>query len=215
MPILILDTVCSAGSIEAVTGMAMNNTCRPACWLRRASGTCALAKPLLADADPAEWITKTRCAALWPTVMGTNGPAMVPIQYWRLELDHDGRPWRLARHRRRSGCGSPPRLTCRTNSPLLPLSWIDTMWSQPPGLAAAPRVIMAPAGSCGLWVATLTMPGNDGSLDGTFSYTVRRADGYCWAVISTGAPSFLHARLLQRGQRSQQCDQLDCKLAQL
>jgi hypothetical protein len=168
--------------IEAVTGMTyehyiQNNVLAPAgIWDMH------IAKSLLSDADPAEVDYDDPLRRLVPTVMGTNGPSMVPIQYggWNIAtMDSHGGWLATAADLVRFSSS----FDIQTNSPLLPLQWIDTMWSQPPEISGTPAYYYG----AGWWVRPL---GGDtfnawhnGSLDGTFSYTVRRADGYCWAVL--------------------------------
>lgn len=168
--------------IETVTGMTYEqyitgNVIAPAgIWDMR------LGKPLLADADPAEVDYDDPLRRVVTTVMGTNGPPMVPIQYggWNLStMDAHGGWLATAADLVRFSSS----FDVQTNSPLLSSQMIDTMWSQPPGLTGNPATYYGAGwavrplggGTYNAW--------HDGSLDGTFSYTVRRADGYCWAVI--------------------------------
>jgi len=71
----------------------------------------------------------------------------------------------------------------QTNSPLLPSQMIDAMWSQPPPLTGNPATYYA----CGWAVRPLGGGAYDtwqaGFGPGDYSYVVRRADGFCWAVI--------------------------------
>jgi CubicO group peptidase (beta-lactamase class C family) len=141
-----------------------------------------LGKPLLADADPAEVDYDDPLRRVVPSVMGPSSPAMVPIQYggWNLSsMDSHGGWLATAADLVRFSSS----FDVQTNSPLLSSQMIDTMWSQPPELpggqssyyGAGWLVRPLGGGTYNAW--------HDGSLDGTFSYTVRRADGYCWAVI--------------------------------
>jgi CubicO group peptidase (beta-lactamase class C family) len=169
--------------IEAVTGMTYEqfiqaNVLAPAgIWDMR------LGKSLQADADPAEVDYEDPLRRIVPTVMGTNGPGMVPIQYggWNIAtMDSHGGWLATAADLVRFSSS----FDVQTSSPLLPLQWIDTMWSQPPEITGPPPSYYYGAG----WLVR-PLGGDtynawhDGSLVGTFSYTVRRADGYCWAVI--------------------------------
>jgi hypothetical protein len=168
--------------IEALTGLTyeqymQTNVLHPAgIWDMR------LGKSLLADADPAEVDYEDPPRRIVPTVMGTNGPAMVPIQYGGFNLStmdsHGGWLATAADLVRFSSS-----FDIQTNSPLLPLQWIDTMWSQPPELTNSPAYYYGAGwwvrpkggGSYNAW--------HDGELDGAFSYTVRLANGFCWAAI--------------------------------
>lgn len=168
--------------IEAVTGMTYEqfiqaNVLAPAgIWdMHRANS-------LLTNADPAEVDYVDPLRRVVPTVMGTNGPAMVPIQYggWNIAtMDSHGGWLATAADLVRFSSS----FDIQTNSPLIPLQWIDTMWSQPP------EILGLPASYYGAGWLVRPLGGDtynawhDGALDGTWSYTVRRADGYCWAVI--------------------------------
>jgi CubicO group peptidase (beta-lactamase class C family) len=169
--------------IETVTGMSYEqfiqaNVLAPAgIWDMR------LGKSLLADADPAEVDYEDSLRRIVPTVMGANSPAMVPIQYggWNIAtMDSHGGWLATAADLVRFSSS----FDIQTNSPLLPLQWIDTMWSQPPEITGPPPSYYYGAG----WLVR-PLGGDtynawhDGDLDGTFSYTVRRADEFCWAVI--------------------------------
>jgi len=113
--------------------------------------------------------------------MGTNGPAMVPLQYGGVNmssLDSVGAWLATAADLVRFSSSF-----AQTNSPLLPADLIATMWSQPQELPGSPAIYYG----AGWWVRPLGggvyNAWHNGSNDGTFAYTVRRADGYCWAVI--------------------------------
>ena len=168
--------------IERLSGLGyeefiQQNVLRPAgIWDMRPG------KPLLADADPAEVNYEDPLRRLVPTVMGTSGSSLVPVQYggWNLSsMDSHGGWLATAADLVRFSSA----FDNQTNSPLLPAQWIDTMWSQPPGLTGTPATyygagwLVRPLGgdTFNAW--------HDGSLDGTFSYTVRLANGICWAVI--------------------------------
>ena len=168
--------------IEAVTGMSYEqfikaNVLAPAgIWDMR------LGKSLLADADPAEVNYEDPVRRIVPTVMGTNGPALVPIQYGGFNvstLDADGTWLATAADLVRFASS----FDVRTNSPLLPSELIGAMWSQPPELAGSPATYYGAGwyvrpfgdGTLNAW--------HDGSADGTRAFTVRLANGFCWAVI--------------------------------
>jgi CubicO group peptidase (beta-lactamase class C family) len=174
---------CLLGRImEILTGMTYEqymqaNVLAPAgIWDMR------LGKSLLTNADPAEVDYDDPLRRLVPTVMGTNGPSVVPIQYggWNFDImdSHGGWLATASDLVRFSSC-----FDAQTNSPLLSSQWIDTMWSQPPEIPGSPSTyygagwLVRPLGG-GTYNAW-----HDGSLDGTFSYTVRLANGICWAVI--------------------------------
>ena len=71
----------------------------------------------------------------------------------------------------------------QTNSPLLPSQLMDAMWFQPPEVPGSPATYYG-AGWAVRPLGGDTYNGwHDGSNDGTWAWTVRRADGYCWAVI--------------------------------
>ena len=168
--------------IEAVTGVSYEqfiqaNVLAPAgIWDMR------VGKSLLADADPAEVDYEDPLRRIVPTVMGTNSPAMVPIQYggWNIAtMDSHGGWLATAADLVRFSSS----FDVQTNSPLLPLEWIDTMWSQPPELSGAPAYYYGAGWLVRPLGADTYNAWHDGALDGAFSYTVRRADGYCWAVI--------------------------------
>jgi CubicO group peptidase (beta-lactamase class C family) len=141
-----------------------------------------LGKPLLADADPAEVDYQDPLRRIVPTVMGSNSPPTVPIQYggWNLSsMDSHGGWLATAADLVRFSSS----FDVQTNSPLLTSNSISLMWSQPPELSGTPATyygagwLVRPLGG-GTYNAW-----HDGDLDGTFSYTVRLADGICWAVI--------------------------------
>src|SRR5262249_47252484 len=71
----------------------------------------------------------------------------------------------------------------QTNSPLLPLQWIDTMWSQPPEISGAPATYYGAGWAVRPLGGDTYNAWHDGALDGTWSYTVRLANGFCWAAI--------------------------------
>ncbi len=174
---------CLLGRImEAVTGMSYEpymqaNVLGPAgIWDMR------LGKSLLTNADPAEVDYDDPLRRLVPTVMGTNGPAMVPVPYggWDIEtMDAHGGWLATAADLVRFSSS----FDIQTNSPLLPLQWIDTMWSQPAELSGSPASYYGAGWSVRPLGGDTYNAWHDGSLDGTFSYTVRLADGICWAVI--------------------------------
>jgi CubicO group peptidase (beta-lactamase class C family) len=168
--------------IEMLSGLTyeqymQSNVLRPAgIWDMK------LGKSLLTDADSAEVNYDDPLRRLVPTVMGTNSPAMVPIPYggWNIAtMDSHGGWLATAADLVRFSSS----FDIQTNSPLLPAQWIDTMWSQPPEQPGSPASyygagwLVRPLGGdkSNAW--------HDGSLDGTFSYTVRLANGFCWAAI--------------------------------
>jgi len=168
--------------IERVTGMTYeqyikDNVLAPAgIWDMR------LGKPLLADADPAEVDYDDPIRRIVPTVMSTNGPAMVPIQYggWNLSsMDSHGGWLATAADLARFASS----FDAQTNSPLLPSELIDAMWSQPPELTGSPAYYYGAGWEVRPQVGGTYNAWHDGALDGTFSYIVRLADGYCWAMI--------------------------------
>jgi len=168
--------------IETLTGIPYHQYIKDNVLAPAGTWDMRLGKPLLADADPAEVDYDDPVRRIVATVMGTNGPAMVPIQYGGFNLStmdsHGGWLATAADLVRFSSS-----FDVQTNSPLLPSALIDTMWSQPPELAgpatyyygAGWQVRPLGGGSYNAW--------HDGDLDGTFSYTVRLANGFCWAVI--------------------------------
>jgi hypothetical protein len=163
----------------------MNNTSRLMCWPPTGIWDMRLGKPLLADADPAEVDYDDPLRRIVPAVMGTNGPAMVPIQYggWNLSTMDSHGAWlaTAADLVRFSSSFDVP-----TNSPLLPSQMIDTMWSQPPGLTGKPATYYGAGWNVRPLGGGRYNAWHDGDFDGTFSYAVRRADGFCWAVIFNG-----------------------------
>ncbi len=168
--------------IETVTGMTYEQYIKANVLAPAGIWDMHLGKTLLADADPAEVDYTDPLRRIVATVMGTNGSSMVPIQYggWNLSTMDSHGAWLAT-------AADLVRLSSsfdvQSNSPLLPSPSIDAMWSQPPELAGSPATYygagweVRPLGS-GTYNAW-----HDGDLDGTFSYTVRRADGFCWAVI--------------------------------
>jgi hypothetical protein len=114
--------------------------------------------------------------------MGTNSPPLVPYPYGGFNVStmdsHGGWLATAADLVRLSSS-----FDVQTNSPLLPSDLIDAMWSQPLELTNSPPTYYG----AGWWVRPLGggtyNAWHNGSLAGTFSYTVRRADGYCWAAI--------------------------------
>jgi CubicO group peptidase (beta-lactamase class C family) len=168
--------------IEALTGLTyeqymQTNVLHPAgIWDMR------LGKSLLADADPAEVDYDDSFRRIVPTVMGTNGPSMVPIQYGGFNLStmdsHGGWLATAADLVRFSSS-----FDIQTNSPLLPLQWIDTMWSQPPEISGAPAYYYAAGWNVRPLGGDTYNAWHPGNLDGTFSYTVRLANGFCWAAL--------------------------------
>jgi CubicO group peptidase (beta-lactamase class C family) len=168
--------------IETVTGMSYEqfvkaNVLAPAgIWDMR------LGKSLLADADPAEVDYEDPFNRIVASVMGTNSPAMVPIQYGGFNLSSADACFAWL-----ASAADLVRFSSsfdvHTNSPLLPPDLISMMWSQPPELSGSPPTyygagwLVRPLGG-GAYNAW-----HDGYADGSFSYTVRRADGFCWAVL--------------------------------
>jgi hypothetical protein len=117
-----------------------------------------------------------------PTVMGTNGPAMVPVPYGGFNmpsLDSVGAWLATAADLVRLSSS----FDVHSNSPLLPPDLIDAMWSQPPELTGSPAYYYG----AGWWVRPqgggTYNAWHDGANDGTWAYTVRLANGVCWAVI--------------------------------
>lgn len=168
--------------LEALSGLSYQdymqaNVLRPAgIWDMR------LGKSLLQDADPAELDYEDQLRRVVPSVMGPGSPAKVPIQYggWNIStMDAHGAWLATAADLVRFSSS----FDTRTNSSLLPPELIDLMWSRPPAqdpnsavyYGAGWEVRPLGGGTLNAW--------HDGSLDGTFSYTVRRSDGICWAVI--------------------------------
>src|SRR6266700_4933901 len=168
--------------IEAVTGIPYHQYIKDNVLAPAGTWDMRLGKPLLADADPAEVDYDDPVRRIVATVMGTNGPAMVPIQYGGFNLStmdsHGGWLATAADLVRFSSS-----FDVQTNSPLLPSELIDAMWSKPPELTNPPAYYYGAGwdvrplggGTYNAW--------HDGALDGTFSYTVRSANGFCWAVI--------------------------------
>jgi N-acyl-D-amino-acid deacylase len=141
-----------------------------------------LGKPLLADADPSEVDYDDPLRRLVSSVMGSSGPSLVPVQYggWNLStMDSHGGWLATAADLVRFSSS----FDNQTNSPLLPAQWIDTMWSQPPELAGVQASYYGAGWSVRPLAGHTFNAWHDGSLDGTFSYTVRLANGICWAVI--------------------------------
>src|SRR6266704_1402812 len=67
--------------IEAVTGMSYEKVVKANVLAPAGIWDMRVGKSLLADADPAEVDYEDAVRRIVPTVMGTNGPAMVPLQY--------------------------------------------------------------------------------------------------------------------------------------
>src|SRR5262249_27243289 len=107
-------------------------------------------KSLLTEADPAEVDYQDAIGRIVPSVMGSNSPATVPIQYggYNLSAGDSAFAWvataaDLARF--------VSSFDVQTNSPLLPSQLIDAMWSQPPELPGNPDTYK----SCGWLVRPL------------------------------------------------------------
>ena len=168
--------------IEAVTGMTYDQYIQSSVLAPAGIWDMRIGKSLLADADPAEVDYEDSLRRIVPSVMGTNSPALVPVQYggWNLStMDSHGAWLATAADLVRFSSA----FDVRTNSPLLPATWIDTMWSQPPELSDSPSSYYGAGWSVRPKGGGTYNAWHSGSLDGTFSYTVRRWDGYCWAVI--------------------------------
>jgi CubicO group peptidase (beta-lactamase class C family) len=170
--------------IEAITGMPYyqyieTNVLHPAgIW------DMVLGKPLLTDANPAEVDYDDQLRRVVPTVMGATSPPYVPIQYggWNISSmdSHGGWLATAADLVRFSSSFDVP-----TNSPLLSYGMYNLMASRPPYpnqdqnaatyYGAGWSVRPEGNGTYNLW--------HDGSLDGTFTYTVRLANGICWATV--------------------------------
>jgi len=170
--------------IEAVTGVPygrwiQNNVLHPAgIWDMQ------LGKPLLTDKLPAEVDYDDQLQRIEPTVMGAGSPPFPPIQYggWNLSsMDSHGAWLATAADLVRFSSSYENQ----TNSPLMNSSMFNLMVSIPPYPAQDPNAaayygagwMVRPEGNntYNLW--------HDGSLDGTFTYTVRLANGICWATV--------------------------------
>jgi CubicO group peptidase (beta-lactamase class C family) len=168
--------------IEVVTGMSYEqfvkaNVLAPAgIWDMR------VGKSLLADADPAEVDYQDAMGRIGPSVMGSNSPATVPLQYggYNLSSGDSAFGWLTTASDMARFCSS---FDVQTNSPLLPSDLIDSMWSQPPQLTNNPAFYYA----CGWYVRPLVGSGYNiwhfGFAPGNFGEIARRADGYCWAAL--------------------------------
>jgi CubicO group peptidase (beta-lactamase class C family) len=168
--------------IEVVTGMSYEQYIKANVLAPAGILDMRLAKSLLGDADPAEVDYDDPVRRIVPTVMGTNGPALVPIQYGGYNLFTLGANggW-LATAADLVRFSSS--FDVQTNSPLLPSALIDAMWSQPPELAGSPAYYYGAGWAVRPLGGGTVNAWHDGELDGGFSYTVRLANGYCWAVI--------------------------------
>jgi hypothetical protein len=111
-----------------------------------------------------------------------NGPPIVPLQYGGFNLSSpDANIAWLATAADLVRFSSS--FDVWTNSPLLPSQLIDAMWSRPPGQVGNPATYYG----CGWLVRPLGGGAynawHDGYAPGSFTYTVRRADGICWTVL--------------------------------
>ena len=168
--------------IETVTGTPYEQYIKDNVLAAAGIWDMRLGKPLLADADPAEVDYDDPVRRIVPTVMGTNGPAMVPIQYggWNLSsMDSHGGWLATAADLVRFSSS----FDVQTNSPLLPSDLIDAMWSQPPEVPGSPATYYGAGWAVRPLGGDTYNAWHDGANDGTWAWTVRRADGYCWAVI--------------------------------
>ena len=168
--------------IEAVAGMTYEQYIQDNVLAPAGIWDMHLGKSLLADAYPAEVDYEDPVRRLVPTVMGTNGPALVPIQYGGFNvstLDSVGAWLATAADLVRFSSS----FDVQTNSPLLPSALIDAMWSQPPEVAGSPATYYGAGWAVRPLGGDTYNAWHDGSADGTWAWTVRRADGYCWAVI--------------------------------
>ncbi len=143
-----------------------------------------LGKPLLTNANPAEVDYDDALRPIVPTVMGSNSPAYLPLQYggWNISSMDSHGAWlaTAADLVRFSSSYDVP-----ANNPLLSLDMFKLMCSIPPYPAQDQTAasyygvgwLVRPegGGTYNLW--------HDGSLDGTFTYTVRLANGICWATV--------------------------------
>jgi len=170
--------------IEAITGVPYDqyiqtNVLHPAgIW------DMILGKPLLTNANAAEVDYDDALHPIVPTVMGSNSPPYVPLQYggWNISSMDSHGAW----------LATAADLVCfsssydvPTNSPLLSFAMFNLMCSIPPYPAQDPTAasyygagwLVRPegGGTYNLW--------HDGDLDGTFTYTVRLANGVCWATV--------------------------------
>ena len=168
--------------IEAVSGISYeqyvkSNVLAPAgIWDMR------VGKSLLADADPAEVDYQDAIGRIVPSVMGSNSPATVPIQYggYNLSTGDSAFGWLTTASDMARFCSS---FDVQTNSPLLPSDLIDAMWSLPPELTPP----QARYYSCGWAVRPLDGGGYNiwhfGFGPGAFAEIARNADGFCWAAL--------------------------------
>jgi hypothetical protein len=143
-----------------------------------------LGKPLLADKLPAEVDYDDPLERIEPTVMGASSPPFTPIQYggWNLSSMDSHGAWLAT-------AADLVRLSSsydnQTNSPLMDSAMFNLMVSIPPYPAQNANAaayygagwMVRPEGNntYNLW--------HDGSLDGTFTYSVRLYNGICWATV--------------------------------
>jgi len=170
--------------IEAVTGVPYGqwiqaNVLQPAgIWDMQ------LGKPLLTDKLPAEVDYDDQLQRIEPTVMGAGSPPFPPIQYggWNIKsMDSHGGWLATAADLVRFSSSYDNQ----ANSPLMNSNMFNLMVSIPPYPAQDQNAaayygagwMVRPEGgnTYNLW--------HDGSLDGTFTYSVRLANGICWATV--------------------------------
>jgi CubicO group peptidase (beta-lactamase class C family) len=168
--------------IEGVTGMSYEQYVKANVLAPAGIWDVHLGKSLLADADRAEVDYQDAMGRFVPSVMGSNSPATVPIQYggYNLSTGDSAFGWLTTASDLARFCSS---FDVQTNSPLLPSDLINSMWSQPPELTNNPAFYYG----CGWAVRPLGGGGYNiwhfGFGPGNFVEIVRRADGYCWAAL--------------------------------
>jgi CubicO group peptidase (beta-lactamase class C family) len=168
--------------IEAVTGMPYEQVVQANVLAPAGIWDMRLSKSLVADADSAEVDYQDAVGRIVSSVMGSNSPPTVPIQYggFNLSSGDSAFAW-LATAADLARFSSS--FDVQTNSPLLPSDLITSMWSQPPELVGSPPTYYG----AGWWVRPLDGGAYNiwhfGYGPGAFSEIVRRADGFCWAVL--------------------------------
>ncbi len=167
--------------IEAVTGQKYEDFIRANVLRPAGIWDMQLGRPLLTNALPAEVDYDDPTSAIVNSVMGSNSPPQVPDPYGGFNLDAMDSHGRWV-----ANAADLVRFSSSfdviTNSPLLSSNWIYQMWSAPSFQPTATvyygdgwSVRPLGGGAYNAW--------HDGALPGTYSYTVRLANGICWATV--------------------------------